>query len=48
MNPHNWGTALGQDRLVVRKGKDHMSSEMGADRAQYADWFERHLKAPAR
>ncbi len=29
--------------LVVRAGKDHTWPEMSADRAQFADWFDRHL-----
>ncbi len=30
-------------QLVVREGKDHTWPEMTADRAQFADWFDRHL-----
>lgn len=30
--------------VVVREGKDHTWPEMGADRAQFADWFDRHLQ----
>ncbi len=29
--------------LVVREGKDHTWPEMPADRALFADWFDRHL-----
>jgi acetyl esterase/lipase len=29
--------------LVVREGKDHTWPEMGADRTQFADWFDRYL-----
>ena len=34
--------------LVVREGKDHTWPEMAADRAQFADWFDRHLLGKAR
>jgi acetyl esterase/lipase len=30
-------------RLVEREGKDHTWPEMATDRAQFADWFDRHL-----
>jgi acetyl esterase/lipase len=33
--------------LVVREGKDHTWPEMAADRAQFADWFDRYLRANA-
>lgn len=34
--------------LVVREGKDHTWPEMVADRAQFADWFDRHLLGKAK
>ncbi len=34
--------------LVVREGKDHTWPEMAADRAQFADWFDRHLLGKAK
>jgi acetyl esterase/lipase len=40
--------AGGIAQLVVREGKDHTWPEMPADRSQFADWFDRHLRAPAR
>lgn len=33
--------------VVVRAGKDHTWPEMVADRAQFADWFDRHLLGKA-
>jgi acetyl esterase/lipase len=38
--------AGGIEKLVVRPGKDHNWPEMGADREQFADWFDQYLKAP--
>jgi acetyl esterase/lipase len=36
-------------KLVEREGKDHGWPEMMTDRAQFADWFDQHLRGnPAR
>jgi len=40
--------AGGTTEVVVRVGKDHTWPEMVADRAQFADWFDRHLLAKAK
>ena len=36
--------AGGTCQIVVREGKDHTWPEMAADRVQFADWFDQHLR----
>lgn len=40
--------AGGTSKLVVREGKDHTWPEMAAERAQFAEWFDRYLGAAAK